>query len=230
MAQRVAPHGAVDPAREAPTPRVAVETNGINVIAEAERKGTPAAAVLAVVRRERLRPRPDLRLVRARLRHLVLAGGRRRRGRHRRLVPALRPRSRSPASAARRRPWCSAGPRSASTATACPSVLSWVLTVGWETVLVSLATLATATVFDQLGWGGGTATKVVALLVVAALIVGGGVLGFDLIMRHADGDHRGHRRADRRLHRAGRRPHPLVRRLRAAQRLDRSRSSARWCS
>ena len=28
-----------------------------------------------------------------------------------------------------------------------PSVLSWVLTVGWETVLVSLATLATSTVF-----------------------------------------------------------------------------------
>src|SRR4051794_36021696 len=32
---------AVEAAREAPTPRVAVETNGINVITEAERKGTP---------------------------------------------------------------------------------------------------------------------------------------------------------------------------------------------
>jgi purine-cytosine permease-like protein len=38
-------------------------------------------------------------------------------------------------------------------------------------------------VFTELGWGGGTATKVVALLVVAALVVAGGVLGFDLIMR-----------------------------------------------
>ena len=64
-----------------------------------------------------------------------------------------------------------------------PAVLSWVLTVGWETVLVSLATLATSTVFTQLGWGGGTATKVVALVVVAALVVLGGVLGFDVIMR-----------------------------------------------
>jgi purine-cytosine permease-like protein len=64
-----------------------------------------------------------------------------------------------------------------------PAVLSWVLTVGWETVLVSLATLATSTVFTQLGWSGGTGTKVVALLVVAALVVAGGVLGFDLIMR-----------------------------------------------
>src|SRR5215218_5099182 len=40
MAQQSTPD-ALDTAREAPTPRVAVETNGINVIAEAERKGTP---------------------------------------------------------------------------------------------------------------------------------------------------------------------------------------------
>ena len=64
-----------------------------------------------------------------------------------------------------------------------PALLSWVLTVGWETVLTILATLATATVFDQLGWGGGTATKVVAMIVVAALVIAGGVMGFDLIMR-----------------------------------------------
>src|SRR3989440_4441324 len=50
-----------------------------------------------------------------------------------------------------------------------PSVISWVLTVGWETVLCALATMATATVFGQLGWGGGTETKVVALVVVGAL-------------------------------------------------------------
>src|SRR5215472_13767388 len=36
-----------------------------------------------------------------------------------------------------------------------PSLISWLLTVGWETVLVILATLATATVFQRLGWGGG---------------------------------------------------------------------------
>ncbi|MFI8348722.1 purine-cytosine permease family protein [Streptomyces sp. NPDC085596] len=64
-----------------------------------------------------------------------------------------------------------------------PSVLSWMLTVGWETALASLATLATATVFSRLGWGGGAETKAVALLVVAALTVVGGVMGFDLIMR-----------------------------------------------
>jgi NCS1 family nucleobase:cation symporter-1 len=64
-----------------------------------------------------------------------------------------------------------------------PSALSWLLTVGWETALVVLATLATATVLDRLGWGGGDATKVIALVVVAALIVAGGVIGFGLIMR-----------------------------------------------
>jgi purine-cytosine permease-like protein len=64
-----------------------------------------------------------------------------------------------------------------------PSLVSWVLTVGWETVLTILATLATAAVFDRLGWGGGDLTKVIALVVVGVLIVACGVLGFDLIMR-----------------------------------------------
>ncbi len=64
-----------------------------------------------------------------------------------------------------------------------PSLVSWLLTVGWETVLTILATLATATVFERLGWGGGDITKVIALVVVGTLIVACGVLGFDLIMR-----------------------------------------------
>jgi purine-cytosine permease-like protein len=66
---------------------------------------------------------------------------------------------------------------------ALPSFLSWVLTVGWETVLVSLATLATSTVLGRLGWGGGTVTQVVTLVVVAAVVVAAGVFGFDLVMR-----------------------------------------------
>ncbi|MHB1596192.1 MAG: purine-cytosine permease family protein [Streptosporangiaceae bacterium] len=64
-----------------------------------------------------------------------------------------------------------------------PSVISWLLTVGWETVLVILATLAVATVFGRLGWSGGTLTKVIALIVVVGLTIFGGVMGFDLIMR-----------------------------------------------
>lgn len=69
------------------------------------------------------------------------------------------------------------------TGNAVPTFLSWLLLVGWETVLVSLSTLATATVFTELGWGGGTATKVVAFLVTATLVMGAGILGFSAIMR-----------------------------------------------
>jgi nucleobase:cation symporter-1, NCS1 family len=64
-----------------------------------------------------------------------------------------------------------------------PTAISWLLTVGWETILMILATLAIATVFGHLGWGGGTATKVIAMIVVVALTIFGGVMGFDLIMR-----------------------------------------------
>lgn len=64
-----------------------------------------------------------------------------------------------------------------------PSAISWMLTVGWETVLISLAVLATATVFTELGWEGGNATKVVALIVVVALVIAAGVIGFEAIMK-----------------------------------------------
>ena len=49
--------------------------------------------------------------------------------------------------------------------------------------MVILATLATATVFHRLGWGGGTGTKVIAMILVVGLTIFGGVMGFDLIMR-----------------------------------------------
>jgi NCS1 family nucleobase:cation symporter-1 len=64
-----------------------------------------------------------------------------------------------------------------------PAALSWLLTVGWETVLVILATLATSTVFTRLGWGGGDGTKIVALIVVSAVTVAAGIAGFAVVMR-----------------------------------------------
>jgi NCS1 family nucleobase:cation symporter-1 len=64
-----------------------------------------------------------------------------------------------------------------------PALVSWLLTVGWETVLTVLATLATATVFDRLGWASGAPTKIVALVLVAGLVILGGVMGFRVIMR-----------------------------------------------
>jgi NCS1 family nucleobase:cation symporter-1 len=64
-----------------------------------------------------------------------------------------------------------------------PTIVAWILNVGWEIVLTVLATLATATVFHRLGWSSGDVTKVVAFCVITVLIVGSAALGFDVIMR-----------------------------------------------
>ncbi|WP_404385434.1 cytosine permease [Knoellia locipacati] len=64
-----------------------------------------------------------------------------------------------------------------------PGVISWLVSIGWETFLAILAVLATATIFERLGWGGGTATKVIAAVVVAAMIVVAAVAGYHIIMR-----------------------------------------------
>ena len=63
------------------------------------------------------------------------------------------------------------------------AALSWVLTVGWETILVATAVLSTGEVFRLLHWGGGTVTETIALIVVVLLVIAAGVYGFDLIMR-----------------------------------------------
>jgi len=64
-----------------------------------------------------------------------------------------------------------------------PTAVSYLLLVGWEVILVSLSTLATATVFDRLGWAHGTPTKVVAFVVIVGAIVLAGILGFDAIIK-----------------------------------------------
>ena len=64
-----------------------------------------------------------------------------------------------------------------------PGVVSWLVSMGWETFLAILAVLATSTIFTELGWGGGTTTKVVAAAFVAALIVVASVMGYHVIMR-----------------------------------------------
>jgi NCS1 family nucleobase:cation symporter-1 len=63
-----------------------------------------------------------------------------------------------------------------------PSALSWILTVGWETVLVSIAVLATNTILQHLGIDGGIVTKSVSLVLIVGLIASAGTLGFDLIL------------------------------------------------
>ncbi len=64
-----------------------------------------------------------------------------------------------------------------------PGVISWLVSIGWETFLAIMAVLATATIFDRLGWGGGTSTKIIAAIVIALLIVSASVAGYHIIMR-----------------------------------------------
>lgn len=64
-----------------------------------------------------------------------------------------------------------------------PGYVSWFVSIGWETFLAIMATLATATVFDRLGWGGGTMTKILAAAFTAAVIVLASVAGYHIIMK-----------------------------------------------
>lgn len=64
-----------------------------------------------------------------------------------------------------------------------PGVVSWLLSIGWETVLCILAVLATRTILTALGWDAGTPTLVVATLLVAGAIVVFSVLGYHAIIR-----------------------------------------------
>ena len=52
-----------------------------------------------------------------------------------------------------------------------PTVISWLLKVGWETTLMILATLAIATAFAHLGWPGDTGAKIIAMIVVVGLTI-----------------------------------------------------------
>ena len=64
-----------------------------------------------------------------------------------------------------------------------PGLLSYLIFVGWETVLVSLATLATGTVFVRAGHLDRNIAMVLGFLVAVALTAFGGVLGHSIIMK-----------------------------------------------
>ena len=64
-----------------------------------------------------------------------------------------------------------------------PGILSYLVFVGWETVLVSLATLATGTVFTRVGHIDHNLSLIIGFLIAVSLTVIGGVLGFQTIMR-----------------------------------------------
>jgi len=64
-----------------------------------------------------------------------------------------------------------------------PGLLSYLIFVGWETVLVSLATLATGTVFARIGHIDHNLSLIIGFLIAVSLTVFGGVLGFSTIMK-----------------------------------------------
>jgi purine-cytosine permease-like protein len=64
-----------------------------------------------------------------------------------------------------------------------PGLLSYLIFVGWETVLVSLATLATGTIFVRLGHINHDLAMVIGFLIAVGLTIYGGVLGHSVIMR-----------------------------------------------
>lgn len=64
-----------------------------------------------------------------------------------------------------------------------PGVLSYLIFVGWETVLVSLATLATGTVFARVGDINQNLALVMGFVIAVSLVALGGVLGFTGIMK-----------------------------------------------
>ena len=64
-----------------------------------------------------------------------------------------------------------------------PGFLSYLLFVGWEIVLISLATLATGTVFIRLGNLDHNTAMVIGFVFAVGLTVSAGVLGFAVIMR-----------------------------------------------
>jgi nucleobase:cation symporter-1, NCS1 family len=64
-----------------------------------------------------------------------------------------------------------------------PGILSYLIFVGWETVLVSLATLATGTVFIRISDIDKDVAMVAGFALAAGITVFAGVLGFSVIMR-----------------------------------------------
>jgi nucleobase:cation symporter-1, NCS1 family len=64
-----------------------------------------------------------------------------------------------------------------------PGTLSYLIFVGWEIVLISLATLSTGTVFMRVGGLDRNSAMALGFAVAVALTVTAGVIGFSVIMR-----------------------------------------------
>jgi nucleobase:cation symporter-1, NCS1 family len=64
-----------------------------------------------------------------------------------------------------------------------PTFVSWIALVGWEIVLVALATLAVETIMTRLNVASGDAVRAIAFVVIAAITIAIGLLGHATIIR-----------------------------------------------
>ena len=64
-----------------------------------------------------------------------------------------------------------------------PGILTYLLLVGWETVLVALATLACMTIFERIGNFGPNIASIVGFTVAALLTITSAVIGYQIIMK-----------------------------------------------
>ena len=66
---------------------------------------------------------------------------------------------------------------------AVPTFVSYLVCVGWEIVIVVTTVLAVNTVFARLGWPSGGAVEVVVFVVAVGVVMVAGVFGFRLVTR-----------------------------------------------
>ena len=64
-----------------------------------------------------------------------------------------------------------------------PGILTYLLLVGWETVLVALATLACRTIFERIGNLSPNIASVVGFTVAALLTITSAVIGYQIILK-----------------------------------------------
>lgn len=66
---------------------------------------------------------------------------------------------------------------------AVPTFISYLTLVGWEIVVVVTTVMAATTVFDRLGWADGAIVEAVTFVIVVLVVVAAGVYGFRLVTR-----------------------------------------------
>jgi len=66
---------------------------------------------------------------------------------------------------------------------AVPTFISYLTLVGWEIVVVVTTVMASNTVFSRLGWADGGVVEVIVFIIVVSVVVLAGVFGFRLVTR-----------------------------------------------